>query len=303
MSKLILLLLAATALAQTTQRAATTGRPSGLTSPSSKDIFLTGGSNQWRKVVRGNITDPANFKSYIQEASSSRPDSYWHDIPLFADQPNNIYNMIVEVPRGEAVKSLMNLGLEMNPITVVMDGDKPETENVDYIHNFGKFPQTWNNGSVDSFGQLPGNSQPLDVVEISERTHQIGDIVQVKVLGLLGVIDNEKVDWKVIVFDTNSPHAASINSLEDVDALYPDLLQATRGYFRFYRFPGQINDMLFNGQYQTVDQANKVITDKHNQWQDLIKNQTPPEGIITTSHQDGAAFKADDAKWTALLSA
>lgn len=26
--------------------------------------------------------------------------SLWHDIPMFADQANKIYNMMVEIPRG-----------------------------------------------------------------------------------------------------------------------------------------------------------------------------------------------------------
>jgi len=212
--------------------------------------------------------------------------------------------MIVEIPRGEAIKTLLNISEEMSPITVSMlpNSNQPALENVDYIHDFGKLPQTYSSASVeDQLAKLVGNGQPLDVVEISDRTHQIGDIVPVKILGVLGVASNNAVDYKLIAFDIRSAAADQINSLADIETHYPDLLAATRGYFRFYQFPQQVNDMLFNGEYQDASVAENLINEKHNEWQQLLESDNPPAGVSTVSLQPFAHFQADQSKWQMIL--
>jgi len=296
MFRIIFFALATVAFAQRETTQATREESQGI---------LTGGNSEYRKVVKGDLkTDPANWKSYIELAADNIPQSYWHDVPMFFDEKAKIYNMIVEIPRGDSMKTRMNLGEDMNPIFVAVNSDKlPENENVDYIHNFGKIPQTYNNVSEDQLAKMIGNGRPLDVVEISEFTHAVGDIVQVKILGVLGVVEDNAVNWKLIAFDTKSASASEINNLEDVERLFPDLLQATRGYFRFYKFPGTINEMILNGKFQDANVAHTLLKEKHDQWTQLLKLDSPPEGIITRSHRADGFFKADDAEWRKLLSA
>ena len=59
-----------------------------------------------------------------------------------------------------------------------------------------------------------------------------GDVLEVKVLGLLAMIDDGETDWKVMVIDVNDPQAKDLNNLEDVERLMPGFLAATRDWFR-----------------------------------------------------------------------
>jgi inorganic pyrophosphatase len=273
--------------------------------PAQQDEFLTGGAEEYRKVIKGDLRqDPTEFMTYIEEAADKKPLSYWNDIPLYFDEAERVYNMIVEIPRGEAIKTLLNISEERTPITVSMlpNSHQPALENVDYIHDFGKLPQTYSSASVeDQLAKLKGNGYPLDVVEISDRTHQIGDIVPVKILGVLGVASNNVVDYKLIAFDIRSAAADQIKSLADIETHYPDLLAATRGYFRFYQFPQQVNDMLFNGEYQDASVAENLINEKHNEWQQLLESDSPPAEVNTVSQQSFAHFQPDQSKWQQIL--
>ncbi len=56
-----------------------------------------------------------------------------------------------------------------------------------------------------------GDGDPIDIVEIGQRSCDIGDIRQVKVLGALAMIDQGETDWKVIAIDITDPRAAAIN--------------------------------------------------------------------------------------------
>jgi inorganic pyrophosphatase len=278
---------------------------SSTRAPAQQDEFLTGGAEEYRKVIKGDLRqDPTEFITYIEQAADKKPLSYWSDIPLYFNQEERVYNMIVEIPRGEAIKTLLNISEELSPITVSMlpNSNQPALENVDYIHDFGKLPQTYSSDSVeDQLAKLLGNGQPLDVVEISDRTHQIGDIVPVKILGVLGVATNNAVDYKLIAFDIRSAAADQINSLADIETHYPDLLAATRGYFRFYQFPQQVNDMLFNGEYQDASVAENLIKEKNNEWKQLLESENPPAKANTVSQQSFARFQPDQSKWQNIL--
>jgi inorganic pyrophosphatase len=273
--------------------------------------LFTGGNQEYLKVVKGDWrhwrSNPSEFRSYIRKASSNQPFSYWHDIPLFFNQNEQIYNMVVEIPRGGAILTGVNLGMPMNPVTVLMDPETgvPMKENVDYIHNHGILPQTFHPATLDEMADeaepLNGTGKPLAVFEMSEAVHQRGDIVPIKILGVLGVIDNGESNYILIGFDIRSPMAPLINSLADFDDHFPDLSLATRSYFRYYRFP-QVNQLMFDGAYQSVDFANKLIANKTEQWRELITMQNPPAGYALQCHVDGALQQADDAAWNSIIS-
>lgn len=44
---------------------------------------------------------------------------------------------------------------------------------------------------------LPGDNDPLDVVELSEQPMEMGQIAEIKVLGCFALIDEGETDWKV----------------------------------------------------------------------------------------------------------
>jgi len=50
---------------------------------------------------------------------------------------------------------------------------------------------------------------------------------QVKVLGIMALLDEGETDWKVIVIDVNDPLAPRLNDIEDVERHLPGLIRAT----------------------------------------------------------------------------
>ena len=72
----------------------------------------------------------------------------------------------------------------------------------------------------------------MDVCEIGHRVAKMGDVMEVKVLGTLAMIDDGETDWKMIVIDVDDPLAAELNNLDDVEKAMPGFLANTREWFR-----------------------------------------------------------------------
>ena len=65
------------------------------------------------------------------------------------------------------------------------------------MFNYGFFPQTWEDPDhLDPDTQCRGDNDPLDVVEVGVRQMKTGEVQPVKVLGVLGMIDDGETDWK-----------------------------------------------------------------------------------------------------------
>lgn len=78
-----------------------------------------------------------------------------------------------------------------------------------------------------------GDDDPLDVCEIGEAIGTVGQVKQVKILGIMALLDEGETDWKVIVVDVNDPLAGKLNDIEDVERHLPGLIRATNEWFRF----------------------------------------------------------------------
>ena len=72
----------------------------------------------------------------------------------------------------------------------------------------------------------------MDVCEIGEAVSYTGQIKQVKILGIMALIDGGETDWKVIVVDVKDREASRYNDIEDVERQLPGLLRATVEWFR-----------------------------------------------------------------------
>ena len=61
---------------------------------------------------------------------------------------------------------------------------------MDTIFNYGMIPRTWENNKVkDRDIGCYGDNDPLDIIELSTRVYDPGELVEVKVLGSLCLID------------------------------------------------------------------------------------------------------------------
>ncbi|XP_020256306.1 soluble inorganic pyrophosphatase 6, chloroplastic-like [Asparagus officinalis] len=105
--------------------------------------------------------------------------------------------------------------------------------------NYGLLPQTWEdpsfaNAEVDG---AFGDNDPVDVVEIGGARAKIGDVLKVKPLGALAMIDEGELDWKIVAISLDDPKASLVNDVNDVEKHFPGTLTAIRDWFRDYKIP------------------------------------------------------------------
>ncbi|KAI0526056.1 inorganic pyrophosphatase [Xylaria bambusicola] len=239
-----------------------------------------------RKVAAPNTLE---HRVYIEK--DGVPVSPFHDIPLYANAERTILNMIVEIPRWTNAKLEISKDELLNPIKQdVKKGKLRFVRNCfphkGYLWNYGAFPQTWEDpNSVHPETKAKGDNDPLDVCEIGELVGYTGQIKQVKVLGVMALLDEEETDWKVIVVDVKDPLASKLNDVEDVERHLPGLLRATNEWFRIYKIPDgkPENQFAFTGECKNKAYAMDVIHECGEAWEKLITGKTASGGISTTN--------------------
>ena len=193
--------------------------------------------------------------------------SAWHDIPLVSSEEAGLYNMVVEIPRFSQAKFEISRDLELNPIIQDQShGANRYLSNVfpwhGHVYNYGAFPQTWENPFLtDPWTGLRGDKDPIDVCEVGSDPLQTGSVVPVKVLGILGVLDGDEADWKVLVINSKEADERKLKNLEDLDREFPGMKETVRSFFRLYKIPtgGNKTEFAFDGNFQSVDIAEDVI--------------------------------------------
>lgn len=242
-------------------------------------LFMT--QNHLNAAVSITSVDKGNkfTEEYKKYASvNGKIISYFHDVALDLDIKEKTCNMIVEIPRWSQAKFEINTQIVGNPITQdTKKGKVRFIKNVfphkGYIHNYGALPRTWEDATYNNKDlNLYGDNDPLDVVDISDVIVNTGDIVKVKVLGSLALIDDGELDWKVIVVNTNDPMAESLSGIEDVIKHCPSLLETTRNWFKNYKLPDgkPENTFAFNGDYKNQQETINIINETHESWDKLI---------------------------------
>ncbi|KAJ7146083.1 inorganic diphosphatase [Mycena epipterygia] len=213
--------------------------------------------------------------------------SPFHDIPLLANQEEGIFNMIVEIPRGTNAKMEISKEESFNPLK--QDTKKGKLRFVrncfpfsGYIWNYGAIPQTWEDPSqVNAQTNAQGDNDPLDVCEIGEEVGHVGQVKQVKVLGIMALLDEGETDWKVIVVDVNDPLASKLNDIGDVERHLPGLIQATTKWFRIYKIPDgkPENTFAFSGEAKDKKYATEIIHECHEAWRRLITGKSVKQDL------------------------
>jgi len=116
--------------------------------------------------------------------------------------------------------------------------------------------QTWENPNhINNETKARGDDDPIDACDISQHIAYSGEVNQVKVLGILALIDSGETDWKLIVVDVRDSMATEMNDIGDVERLMPGFLTARREWFRLYKVPsgGVKNEFGFEGNFQGRD--------------------------------------------------
>uniref|UniRef100_A0A8V0XKR9 inorganic diphosphatase n=1 Tax=Gallus gallus TaxID=9031 RepID=A0A8V0XKR9_CHICK len=223
--------------------------------------------------------------------------SPFHDIPLFAGSKEDkeipakrskttgnevLFNMVVEVPRWTNAKMEIATEEPLNPIKQDTKKGKPRyVANIfphkGYIWNYGALPQTWEDPNhTDNITGCCGDNDPVDVCEIGSKVRSSGEIVQVKVLGVLALLDEGETDWKIIAIGVDDPEAQKIHDIDDVRKHKPGYLEATIDWFRCYKVPDgkPENQFAFNGEFKDKDFAVEIIKSTHEYWKALLHKKT-----------------------------
>lgn len=226
---------------------------------------------------KGSLYDE-NYRLYLK---NSRGDviSPFHDIPLHTKE-GGIYNMIVEVPRWSNAKMEISTTEKLNPIKQdVKNGQLRFVANCfphnGYLWNYGALPQTWEDPShLNALTQTKGDSDPIDICEIGSMIHSTGSVIQVKLLGILALIDEGETDWKIIGIDVNDPISNELDNIEDVEKKMPGLLKATVKWYRYYKTPfgSPPNDFAFGGKIQDREFTHRIVEEVNLQWKALMED-------------------------------
>lgn len=107
---------------------------------------------------------------------------------------------------------------------------------------------------------------------------QRGDVIPVKILGVIALIDEGETDWKLIAIDVRDPDADKMQNIDDVRRVKPGLLESTHEWFKNYKIPTgkPANQFGFNGEFKDRQFAHRVIEETHNAWRKLIQSAVSP---------------------------
>lgn len=206
-----------------------------------------------------------NFKG---EAGTISP---WHDIPLKGDKG---YNMVVEIPKMTKAKMEIATKEESNPIAQDVKKGKLRDYHGPIFWNYGCLPQTWEDPNEEHPElKVFGDDDPIDVVEIGSKALDMGSVVEVKPLGVLAMIDDGELDWKVLAVSVDDPLAAEYNDIDDVPKAVQD---GVREWFRWYKTPDDkpLNGFGFDEKFLNVAETEKVIAETNEAWKKLKSGAT-----------------------------
>ncbi|DAZ95223.1 TPA: hypothetical protein N0F65_003458, partial [Lagenidium giganteum] len=219
-----------------------------------------------------------------------RKQSPWHHIPLYSQSlGSNIFHFVNEIPRGSRAKMEIAGEEEFNPIKQDVKKGAPRFYHSPSLVNYGCLPQTWEDPNhIDDSTKYGGDNDPVDVVEIGRHVAGIGEVYAVKVLGVLGMIDDGETDWKVIAINVNDPLAEHVNDVRDLAKTeLHDIVPQIHRWFRDYKIPDgkPPSEFAFNGEAMPRDFAVDVIQQTHESWKQLVGREISTPNKLWTSNQ------------------
>lgn len=160
----------------------------------------------------------------------------WHDIETGKRAPE-IVNTVIEISKGSRLK------YELHKDSGMMMLDRvAHTTNV-YPGDYGFIPQTyWEDGD------------PLDILVIGDTPVLPNTLAQVRVIGVMHMIDGGESDDKVIGVYEDDPRYDDVNTLEDIARHRLDEIQH---YFESYK-DLQNTEVTVTG-FEDVSEARNVV--------------------------------------------
>lgn len=208
--------------------------------------------------------------------------SFWNDIPLKSEDKkhSNVFNATFEIPRYTISKMELRKEEKHHPIYQDTRKNKKDSNVVELryyaqfgLFNYGFLPQTWENSLIhnEKLGNLAGDDDPLDIIEISDRIFSTGSTVPVKVFGSLCLVDQGELDWKIISLNVDDAEEKKIKNLDDLEKAYPARMDAIRHWFKMVKtYDGKKeNTFHFEGKAQSLESTLEIIEENHKSWEEL----------------------------------
>ncbi|KAH1122813.1 hypothetical protein J1N35_005973 [Gossypium stocksii] len=228
------------------------------------------------RIKREGQPETLNYRVFFEDASGKKI-SPWHDVPLHLG--NGVFNFVVEIPKESSAKMEVATVELYTPIK--QDTKKGNLRYYPYNinWNYGLFPQTWEDPSFanSEVEGAFGDNDPVDVVEIGDSRGKIGEILKVKPLAALAMIDEGELDWKIVAISLDDPRASLVNDVNDVEKHFPGALTAIRTWFRDYKIPDgkPANKFGLGNKAASKEYALKVIKETNESWAKLVKRSIP----------------------------
>ena len=108
-------------------------------------------------------------------------------------------------------------------------------------------------------------------MEIGHTALATGSVIPVKVLGVLAMIDDGDLDWKVIAINSEDPMADKLHDINDVNTHMPGVVSGIREWFRWYKTPDNKPLSRFGFEEKCLDRkhALEIIEETHEQYKKL----------------------------------
>jgi inorganic pyrophosphatase len=159
-----------------------------------------------------------------------------YDIDFGSSCPE-VVRMIVEIPKGSTNK------YEYDAELGIFRLDRALYSTVHYPGDYGFIP-----------GTLSADGDPLDVLALGEEPSFSGCMVEVRPIGTLNMIDQQKTDQKVLAVPNRNPR---YDQVQDMDQVFARGRREIEHSFTIYKEPkGRTTSTLG---WKDVDEARKVI--------------------------------------------
>ena len=158
-------------------------------------------------------------------SSMGNIESYIHDIEPISISGN--INAVIEIPSGTHDK--FEVSKDTGQIVQDIENGQPrKIKYIGYPGNYGMIPQT-----LLSI-QLGGDGDPLDVIVLGEQL-QKGSVVEVKLIGILKMLDDGEVDDKLIAVMASNSIFSRVNSFNELKNSYQGIIEILEIWFTNYK--------------------------------------------------------------------
>lgn len=225
-------------------------------------------------------TTNENFpKTYLLSPKKKEEISPWTKIPLTSDNFKTINN-IVEIPMFTFPKNQMDPSQKNHPI--IQDTRKINKKiqkryyQQSLLFNYGFLPQTWeNNKKINKLytNQFFGDNDPIDSCEISGEIFEIGIPFKCEVLGALGLVDQNELDWKIILVEKDFYDKIGFLNKEEAVEFFKFKIEYVRNWFfksKTFEFKKE-NFFLENGRFFDAQETLDIIKSYNREYQDLLE--------------------------------